>query len=94
MFRDYSVLLSLSGWALIVHCPQCGPKRKSADELLKHVHGSVELRKILPRIVCSKCSSVPVRIEAECEWARIYRPITDMPREDLTWLVEPKRQAA
>lgn len=92
MIGEYSVLLSLSGWTLIIHCPKCGIRRKPVDELLTRIHGSAALRSILPRIACSVCASPPSRIEAVCDWVRKYG-VVEPPQEDLTWLVQARDAA-
>lgn len=77
--------MSLSGWNLVLHCPQCGIRSKPVDDLLKVVCFATEISKVIPKLTCSKCHRPPTRIEAEMQWAKKYGG--NLPREDLTFLL-------
>jgi hypothetical protein len=83
---DQTPLGSLSGWALIVHCGQCGERSKLVDKIA--TTPSIYARPIgqmVARFTCSGCGAHPVKLEAECVWAaRVLPPHT---RIDLSWLL-------
>ena len=89
-----SALGSLGGYLLVITCPSCGEKSVSVDKLISTPSAAyVTLKAFVPKLKCSKCGSAPIKIEAECDWIKRFRPIR-LPRIDLSWLIAEKISAS
>jgi hypothetical protein len=84
--------VALSGWNLVLHCPQCGIRAKAVDDLLQVVGFATEVSKVVSKMTCSKCHRPPTSVEAEMKWANKYGSY--LPREDLSHLLPGEIEAA
>lgn len=85
---EKSPLGSLSGWSFVVRCPRCGEKSKPVEKIA--TTPSLYARSIGPiiaKFTCSACGARPIKVEAECVWAKAALPPNT--RIDLTWLLPP-----